>query len=284
MPYVSVWRCYCSSSRSESPTTWRIPVRMQSPNRANRFPPDSCRAAPRWSGSWWRPQPGSGSRRRSAPLPRWWVCSASPTDCCTTCGSREPGSDGFHSPPAWGCCPSTRGSAPARRSRPGFAVVFVLAVAAGTALALANAFADLQRDGLSGTVSVATVLGARTTLRVDAAILATVQIVALAMTFSAAGPSLPLAAEVVGSLVGLDRCVRRRGRTGTREPPGLGTTGDRNRACRRRVAVGDVVGGCTAEMTHHARGHSGGGTRADQTAPEHTEAHHVRPGSADSAP
>jgi 4-hydroxybenzoate polyprenyltransferase len=95
----------------------------------------------------------------------------------------------------------------------GFAAVVVLAVAAGTALALANAYADLHRDELSGTRSIATVLGARSALRADVMILVAVQVVAGATTLGSVGPSLPLAFEAAGSLLAwLGICVAIAGR------------------------------------------------------------------------
>ena len=75
-----------------------------------------------------------------------------------------------------------RGSVPT--ALPG---VVALAVVAGAALALANAYADLDSDRRSGVPSVATLLGSRMTLLVDGALLAVVQVVAVATTLTAAG-------------------------------------------------------------------------------------------------
>lgn len=85
---------------------------------------------------------------------------------------------------------------------PVFPGVVGLAFIAGTTLALANAHADIDRDRASSSVSVATYLGARRTLLVDAALLAVVQIVAVATTIWLAGAIPLLAVELLGCGLG----------------------------------------------------------------------------------
>jgi len=73
----------------------------------------------------------------------------------------------------------------------GLAGVVVMAVVAGSALAIANAYADVEADRLSGTESVATLIGPTTALRIDAFLLAVVQAIVLATTVAVgAGPVL----------------------------------------------------------------------------------------------
>lgn len=79
----------------------------------------------------------------------------------------------------------------------GLTGVVALAVVAGSALAIANAYADLEADSLSGTESFATLIGRTATLRIDACLLAMVQAIVLATT-AAAGPEPVLAVEAVG--------------------------------------------------------------------------------------
>ena len=83
-----------------------------------------------------------------------------------------------------------RGSVPT--ALPG---VVAMAVVAGAALALANAYADLESDRSSGIPSIAVVLGARQTLVVDGALLALVQVVAVATTLAIAGGTPALLLE-----------------------------------------------------------------------------------------
>jgi 4-hydroxybenzoate polyprenyltransferase len=75
--------------------------------------------------------------------------------------------------------------------------VVVLSVVAGSALAIANAYADLEADTLSRTESIATLVGRTATLRINACLLAMVQAIVLATT-AAAGPGPALAVEAVG--------------------------------------------------------------------------------------
>jgi 4-hydroxybenzoate polyprenyltransferase len=86
-----------------------------------------------------------------------------------------------------------RGSVP-----PALVGVVALAVAAGAALALANAYVDLEADRRSGISSVATMFGPRKTLLTDAALLAAVQVVALVTTLVTAGATAALLLEVGG--------------------------------------------------------------------------------------
>lgn len=79
----------------------------------------------------------------------------------------------------------------------GLAGVVVMAVVAGSALAIANAYADVDADRLSGTESVATLIGPTTALRIDACLLAVVQAIVLATTV-AVGAGPVLGAEAVG--------------------------------------------------------------------------------------
>jgi 4-hydroxybenzoate polyprenyltransferase len=85
-----------------------------------------------------------------------------------------------------------RGSVPAA-----IVGVVILAVIAGAALAIANAYADLDADRLSGLESVATLLGPAAALGIDAGLLALVQVIALATTVTTA-PGPMLVAEAAG--------------------------------------------------------------------------------------
>ena len=76
--------------------------------------------------------------------------------------------------------------------------VVALAVAAGGALALANALSDLERDRRSGVTSIATVLGAGRTIALNAAILVAVGIVAGATSLAVGMAPAPAAAELAG--------------------------------------------------------------------------------------
>jgi 4-hydroxybenzoate polyprenyltransferase len=91
-----------------------------------------------------------------------------------------------------------RGTVPAA-----FAAVVALAVVAGAALALANAFVDVARDRRSGVVSIATYLGAGRTLFVNAALLSIIDIVAVASSVAVAGATPLLLVEAGGSGLGL---------------------------------------------------------------------------------
>ena len=112
----------------------------------------------------------------------------------------------------------------------GVGVVAALAVLAGTALALANAYADLERDVASGTVSIATTLGARRTMMANVAILMVVQIVALATTFWSGGSGLLVTAEAAGCLLAWAALI----------PPVLGS-GSARRLVWELQGVGIVV-------------------------------------------
>ncbi len=76
--------------------------------------------------------------------------------------------------------------------------VVAMAVAAGGALALANALSDLERDRRSGVISIATVLGPGRTIALNAAILAAVDIVAGATTLAVGAAPAPAATELTG--------------------------------------------------------------------------------------
>lgn len=93
----------------------------------------------------------------------------------------------------WGA----RGSVPAA-----FPAVIGLAVLSGATLALANAYVDLERDGRSGVRSVATFLGARWTLSIDAGLLAVVQLIAVATTVAIGGAAPLVVAEACGCGLG----------------------------------------------------------------------------------
>jgi len=80
-------------------------------------------------------------------------------------------------------------------------LVVALAVVAGCALALANAYSDLDDDRASGVSSIATLLGSRRTLALNAVLLMAVNIVACATTISIAPASGQIAAEVCGSVL-----------------------------------------------------------------------------------
>ena len=76
--------------------------------------------------------------------------------------------------------------------------VVALAVAAGSALALANALADLERDRRSGVTSIATVLGPGRTIALNAAVLVVVTIVVGATSLAVGTAPGPAAAEYGG--------------------------------------------------------------------------------------
>ncbi len=80
--------------------------------------------------------------------------------------------------------------------------VVALAIAAGVALALANAFSDLGSDRRSGVITVATVLGSGRTLALNAAFLAVVDIVAIATSLRIGMAPAPAAAEMGGLALG----------------------------------------------------------------------------------
>ena len=80
--------------------------------------------------------------------------------------------------------------------------IVALAVVAGAGLALANAYADVDADGRSNTASVATLLGARRTLALNAVLLGCVQLVAMATTLVMAPTTPLLVVEVAGCGLG----------------------------------------------------------------------------------
>jgi len=79
-----------------------------------------------------------------------------------------------------------------------FAILLPAAVVAGTALAIANARADLERDAAAGLISVAGRLGPERAWLVHAALLAVVVVVALA-TLWRSGVALPAAGLAIGA-------------------------------------------------------------------------------------
>jgi 4-hydroxybenzoate polyprenyltransferase len=85
---------------------------------------------------------------------------------------------------------------------PAFAGVVAMSVLAGTTLALANAYSDLDRDRRSGVTSIAVYLGSRRTVTFNAGLLLIVQIVAGATTIAASGAPGLVAAEIVGCVLG----------------------------------------------------------------------------------
>jgi 4-hydroxybenzoate polyprenyltransferase len=80
--------------------------------------------------------------------------------------------------------------------------VVAVAIMAGTVLALANAYGDLGKDRLSGTTTVATLLGSRRTLLADAVLLVAVQFAVLATTVVSAGATPLLVVEGIGCGLG----------------------------------------------------------------------------------
>jgi 4-hydroxybenzoate polyprenyltransferase len=79
--------------------------------------------------------------------------------------------------------------------------VVTLAVAAGCALALANALSDLERDRRSDVTSIATVLGPGRTVALNAAILVVVDIVAGATSLVVGTAPAPAVAELGGMVL-----------------------------------------------------------------------------------
>jgi 4-hydroxybenzoate polyprenyltransferase len=80
--------------------------------------------------------------------------------------------------------------------------IVALAVVAGAGLAVANAYADLDADRKSNTASVATVLGEKWTLALNAVLLGGVQVVAMATTLVVAATSPLLGVEAAGCGLG----------------------------------------------------------------------------------
>jgi 4-hydroxybenzoate polyprenyltransferase len=94
----------------------------------------------------------------------------------------------------WGA----RGSVP-----PILAGIACVAVLAGTALALANAYADLEGDRRTGVVSIAALLGARATLRLNLVLMLGVQVLVVVTTLAHGSWLSPaLGAELAGCGLG----------------------------------------------------------------------------------
>ena len=82
-----------------------------------------------------------------------------------------------------------------------FLGVVAMGVVAGAALALVNAYADLDRDRRSGVRSIAAFLGAKRTLIFNAALLAMCQVVALATTMAVPAPGGWMVVEAGGCVL-----------------------------------------------------------------------------------
>ena len=107
--------------------------------------------------------------RRGRPTRRPGRSSSSPSATATTWSSRARPGRGCRSRSGSRCCRSSAGSGrPASLPR-SFAILIPVAVVAGAALAIANARADSERDAAAGVDSVATRLGARAVVAVNAA-------------------------------------------------------------------------------------------------------------------
>jgi 1,4-dihydroxy-2-naphthoate polyprenyltransferase len=94
-----------------------------------------------------------------------------------------------------------------------FAILLPMAVLAGAGLAVANARADLDTDRVSGTRSVATVLGARRSWWFGFGLMATATAVGVVLADPATWSLLPLALVVAGTLVVVVGVVVGRGET-----------------------------------------------------------------------
>jgi 4-hydroxybenzoate polyprenyltransferase len=110
-----------------------------------------------------------------------------------------------------------------------FAVLVPTAVAAGAALAIANALVDHERDRAAGVASVVTRLGAERAWAVHIGLLALVGVAAIlsAWLLGAAGPGLALiavlaAVPLAAALIGRDGDPDRRERAWELEAVGLG--------------------------------------------------------------
>jgi 4-hydroxybenzoate polyprenyltransferase len=96
---------------------------------------------------------------------------------------------------------------------PAFVGIVAISVVAGATLALANAYADLDRDRRSGVRSIAVFLGSRWTVTLNASLLLIVQMVAGATTIAASGSPQLIVVEVVGCGLGwLGLCLAAVGR------------------------------------------------------------------------
>lgn len=109
----------------------------------------------------------------------------------------------------WGA----RGSIPVA-----FIVVVAMATVAGAVLALANAYADIEGDGLAGTRSIAVFLGGRRTLLIDGLLLAAVQVVAVATIAMVGGLSAQGAVALAGCGLSWSGLVMARARRDSLRP------------------------------------------------------------------
>ena len=101
---------------------------------------------------------------------------------------------------------------------PSFAVLIPVAVAAGAALAVANARADVARDQAAGTASVATRLGDVWSWRVNAGLLLGVVVAALATMLSgAAGAAEVVTAGIAAAVLVVSLAIGRVADPGRRE-------------------------------------------------------------------
>jgi geranylgeranylglycerol-phosphate geranylgeranyltransferase len=95
---------------------------------------------------------------------------------------------------------------------PAFAILVPTAVAAGTALAIANARADLERDVEAGSDSVAIRLGLSRAWMVEAALLGSVTVVAIGSVWLWRGWAIEPAATIgAGAIVGAGLLIGRSG-------------------------------------------------------------------------
>jgi 4-hydroxybenzoate polyprenyltransferase len=99
-----------------------------------------------------------------------------------------------------------------------FAVLLPVAVVAGTALAVANARADAERDAAAGVDSVAVRLGAERSWALNAGLLALVVGLAIGTLVAAAPPPAALVGAVgAGLVIGLGVAIGRRADSASRE-------------------------------------------------------------------
>lgn len=84
-----------------------------------------------------------------------------------------------------------------------FVVLVPLAVAAGAALAIANALADLEQDRAAGTETIATALGMERARRLGAGLLVTAATAAIATAIALGGPPGWIAVAMAGGLVAI---------------------------------------------------------------------------------
>ena len=101
---------------------------------------------------------------------------------------------------------------------PFFGALIPMAVLAGAALAIANARVDLERDGTSGTTSIATNLGSDRAWQVHAALWGLVLAIAVGWLVADGAPIVGIGAVLlVGAALGVAVAVGRDGGTGRRE-------------------------------------------------------------------